>query len=106
VENLNTHDPGSFYHTFNPKKAKALLDRFEFVYTPKHGSWLNMAEIELRVLSTQCLNRRLETITEVRSEVAAWEKERNNKNSKINWRFTTEKARIKLLHLYPSIDNI
>ena len=80
------------------------MDRLEFVYTPKHGSWLNMAEIELRVLTTQCLNRRIDTIAEVKSEVAAWEKERNNKNSEITWRFTTEKARIKLLCLYPSID--
>ncbi len=104
MDNLNTHEPGSLYHAFNPKKAKALLDRFEFVYTPKHGSWLNMAEIELRVLSTQCLNRRIDTITEVRLQVAAWEKERNNSNSEINWRLTTEKARIKLLHLYPTIE--
>ena len=104
MDNLNTHEPGSLYHAFNPKKAKTLLDRFEFVYTPKHGSWLNMAEIELRVLSTQCLNRRIDTITEVRAQVAAWEQERNNKNSMIRWRFTTEKARIKLLHLYPSND--
>ena len=104
MDNLNTHEPGSLYHAFKPKKAKALLDRFEFVYTPKHGSWLNMAEIELRVLSNQCLNRRIDTITEVRSQVAAWEEKLNNKKSTINWRFTTEKARIKLLRLYPSID--
>jgi len=80
MDNLNTHEPGSFYHAFKPKKAKALLDRFEFVYTPKHGSWLNIAEIELRVLSTQCLNRCIDTMTEVRSQVAAWEKERNNRD--------------------------
>ena len=104
MDNLNTHEPGSLYHAFNPKKAKALLDRFEFIYTPKHGSWLNMAEIELRVLSNQCLNRRIDTISEVRSQVAAWEQARNNKKSTIKWRFTAEKARIKLLHLYPSID--
>jgi transposase len=104
MDNLNTHEPGSVYETFRPKKAKALLDRFEFVYTPKHGSWLNMAEIELRVLSNQCLNRRIDTVTEVRRQVHAWEQERNNKDSTINWRFTTEKARIKLIHLYPSID--
>jgi hypothetical protein len=104
MDNLYTHKPGSLYHAFNHKKAKALLDRFEFVYTSKHGGWLNMAEIALRVLSGQCLNRRIDTITEVRSEVAAWEKERNNINSTINWQFTTEKARIKLLHRYPSID--
>lgn len=104
MDNLNTHEPGSLYHAFNPQKAKELLDRFEFVYTPKHGRWLNMAEIELRVLTTQCLNRRIDTITEVMSEVAAWEKERNNINSKINWRFTAKNARIKLLHLYPTIE--
>ena len=104
MDNLNTHEPCSLYHAFNPEKAKALLDRFEFVYTPKHGSWLNMAEIELRVLSTQCLNRRIDTITEVRTQVTAWEEERNNKKATINWRFTTDKARIKLLHLYPSIE--
>lgn len=89
MDNLNTDEPGSLYHAFNPKKAKALLVRFEYFYTPKHGSWLNMAEIELRVLSNQCLNRRIDSITEVRSQVAACEQERNNKNSKINWRFTT-----------------
>jgi hypothetical protein len=66
MDNLNTHEPGSLYHAFNPNKAKELLDRFEFVYTPQHGSWLNMAEIELRVLTTQCLDRRIDTITEVR----------------------------------------
>ena len=104
MDNLNTHQPGSLYQAFKPQEAKALLDRFEFVYTPKHGSWLNMAEIELRVLSGQCLNRRIDTIAEVRSEVMAWEKERNNLNAIINWRFTTDKARIKLKHLYPSVD--
>lgn len=102
MDNLNTHKPGSLYETFKPKKARALLERFEFVYTPKHGSWLNMAEIELRVLSGQCLNRRIDTITEVRRHVVAWETERNNKEAVINWRFTTEDARIKLKRLYPS----
>jgi hypothetical protein len=103
MDNLNTHKPGSLYETFNPREAKALLDRFEFVYTPKHGSWLNMAEIELRVLSNQCLNRRIESIMEVRRQVGAWEKERNNKEAVINWRFTTDDARIKLKRLYPSV---
>ena len=105
MDNLNTHEAGSLYETFKPVKAKALLDRFAFVYTPKHGSWLNMAEIELRVLSTQCLNRRLDSMREVRRHVTAWEAERNNKDATINWRFTTEKARIKLLRLYPTIDD-
>lgn len=103
MDNLNTHKPGSLYETFKPKKAKALLDRFEFVHTPKHGSWLNMAEIELRVLSNQCLNRRIGTLTEVRRQVSAWEKDRNNNESTINWRFTTDDARIKLKRLYPSV---
>ena len=103
MDNLNTHKPGSLYEAFKPKKAKALLDRFEFIHTPKHGSWLNMAEIELRVLSTQCLNRRIDTMTEVRRQVSAWEKERNNKKAVINWRFTTDDARIKLKRLYPSV---
>lgn len=103
MDNLNTHAPGSLYETYAPEIAKALLDRFDFVYTPKHGSWLNMAEIELRVLSGQCLNRRIEQIAEVRREVAAWERERNNKKATINWQFTTADSRIKLKHLYPSI---
>jgi hypothetical protein len=77
-------------------KAKTVLDRFEFVYTPKHGSWLNMAEIELNVLTGQCLNRRIDDIAVVRKEVLAWQNFRNNKNAKVNWQFTTEDARIKL----------
>ena len=82
-----------------------LRDRFEFVYTPKHGSWLNMAEIELNVLTGQCLNRRIDDIEVVRKEVKAWQESRNNKIAKINWQFTTEDARIKLSRLYPSIDD-
>lgn len=103
MDNLNTHVPGSLYETYLPEKAKALLDRFDFVYTPKHGSWLNMAEIELRVLSGQCLNRRIEKITDVKREVSAWQRERNNKEATINWRFTTDDSRIRLKQLYPSI---
>jgi transposase len=103
MDNLNTHKPGSLYETFEPKKARALLDRFEFVYTPKHGSWLNMAEIELRVLMGQCLDRRIDSITEVRRQAIAWQKERNNREAVINWRFTTDDARIKLKRLYPSL---
>jgi len=102
MDNLNTHEPGSLYESFPPVKAKALWDRFEFVYTPKHGSWLNMAEIELNVLTGQCLNRRIENIEEVRKEASAWQEHRNNKNAKVNWHFTTENARIKLLRLYPT----
>ena len=82
-----------------------LRDRFEFVYTPKHGSWLNVAEIELNVLTGQCLNRRIDDIEVVRKEVKAWQESRNNKIAKINWQFTTEDARIKLSRLYPSIDD-
>jgi len=77
-------------HQFSPEKAKALRDKFEFVYTPKHGSWLNMAEIELNVLTGQCLNRRIDDIEVVRREVKAWQDSRNNKKSKVNWQFTTE----------------
>ena len=101
MDNLNTHTPGSFYETFPPEKAKLLLDKFEFVYTPKHGSWLNMAEIELNVLTGQCLNRRIDNIEEVGNEAEAWQKFRNNKNAKVNWQFTAKDARIKLLRLYP-----
>jgi hypothetical protein len=102
MDNLNTHEPGSLYESFPPAKAKALWDRFEFVYTPKHGSWLNMAEIELNVLTGQCLNRRIDNIEEVRKEASAWQEHRNNKNAKVNWHFTTDNARIKLLRLYPT----
>ncbi len=104
IDNLNTHDPGSFYEAFPPDKAKAVWDRFEFVYTPKHGSWLNMAEIELNVLTGQCLKRRMDDIEFVRKEVLAWENNRNNKNAKVNWRFTTQDARIKLARLYPTLE--
>ena len=105
MDNLNTHSPGALYETFTPEKAKALWNRFEFVYTPKHGSWLNMAEIELNVLTGQCLNRRIDKIEIVRKEVRAWQKSRNNKNAKVNWQFTTDDARIKLTRLYPTFDS-
>lgn len=105
MDNLNTHVPGSLYETFPPAKAKALWDRFEFVYTPKHGSWLNMAEIELNVLTGQCLKRRMDNIEFVRKEVLAWQNYRNNKNSKVNWQFTTDDARIKLSRLYQTLED-
>ncbi len=105
MDNLNTHNPGSLYETFEPDQAKAIWDRFEFVYTPKHGSWLNMAEIELNVLTGQCLNRRIDDIAMVRHEVLAWQEFRNNKNAKVNWQFTTEDARIKLSRLYPTLES-
>lgn len=104
MDNLSTHKPGSLYEAFPPCKAKALWDRFEFVYTPKHGSWLNMAEIELNVLTGQCLNRRIDDIDVVRREVRAWQEHRNNKNAKVNWQFVTEDARIKLSRLYPTLE--
>ena len=105
MDNFSTHTPGSLYETFSPEKARSLWERFEFVYTPKHGSWLNMAEIELNVLTGQCLNRRIDDIAVVRKEVQAWQEFRNNKNAKVNWQFTTEDARIKLSRLYPTLEN-
>lgn len=102
MDNFKTHTASAFYETFEPAEAKRIWDRFEFVYTPKHGSWLNMAEIELHVLNGQCLNRHISTIEKVKEEVEAWQMNRNNKNSKINWQFTTKDARIKLKKLYPS----
>jgi len=104
MDNYGTHTLGAFYKVFQPEEAKRLIDRFEFVFTPKHGSWLNMAEIELHVLSGQCLNRHISTIEKMKEEVKAWQESRNNKNAKINWQFTTKDARIKLKKLYPSLD--
>lgn len=105
MDNLETHKPGSFYETFPPEIAKKIWDRFEFVFTPKHGSWLNMAEIELNVLMGQCLNRRIDNIDKVRAESQAWETARNNKEAKINWQFETDDARIKLKRLYPTFNS-
>ena len=105
MDNLNTHTPGSFYETFPPEVAKALWDRFELIYTPKHGSWLNIAEIELSVLSAQCLNRRIAHIESARSEVKAWEKARNSKITRVNWQFTRDDARVRLARLYPTFDS-
>jgi hypothetical protein len=104
MDNLNTHKPSALYEAFEPKEAKRVWDRFEFIYTPKHGSWLNMAEIELHVLMGQCLNRRIDNLNTMKEEVQAWENHRNNKNAKINWQFTTQDARVKLKKLYPSIN--
>jgi hypothetical protein len=103
MDNLSTHTAGSFYEAFPPKEARRLCERFEFVYTPKHGSWLNMAEIELNVLSGQCLKRHIGDINFLKKEIMTWREKRNNKNSKINWQFTMKDARIKLRKLYPSI---
>jgi hypothetical protein len=103
LDNLNTHKPASFYEAFEPEEARRLARRFEFHYTPKHGSWLDMAEIELSVLNRQCLDRRIPTQDLLASEVMAWENERNAQVVKVLWRFTTADARIKLKHLYPKI---
>ncbi len=102
-DNLNTHKPASLYEAFPAEEARRLVERFEWHYTPKHGSWLNMAEIELSVLSTQCLDRRIPDKALLTEEVAAWEAERNNKRAKADWQFTTADARVKLKRLYPSI---
>ena len=103
MDNLNTHKPASLYEAFEPEEARRILNRLEIHYTPKHGSWLNMAEIELGVLSRQCLNRRIPSKQILTCEAAAWEKHRNNDMCTINWRFTTADARIKLKKLYPTI---
>ena len=102
MDNLNTHTRGAFYESLKPKEAKKLLDRFDFVFTPKHGSWLNMAEIELRVMTGQCLKSHLESKFKIEKEVKAWENNRNALTIKIDWQFTTKDARIKLKRLYPS----
>lgn len=104
MDNLNTHGTGALYEVFSPDEAKRLCDRFEFVYTPKHASWLNMAEIELNVLQSQCLSRKIDNIETVKKEVKAWYGVRNNMNAKINWQFKTKDARIKLKRLYPSFE--
>lgn len=104
MDNFKTHSPSSLYETFAPEEAKRIWDRFEFVFTPRHGSWLNMAEIELHVLNGQCLNRHIATMDKVKSEVEAWQDSRNNREAKINWQFTKEDARVKLRRLYPTIE--
>lgn len=101
MDNLNTHTIASLYAAFPPSTARALAKRLEIHYTPKHGSWLNIAEIELSVLKGQALNRRIAHIDEMRAEVNAWENDRNNRLAKVNWQFTTDQARIKLHRLYP-----
>jgi hypothetical protein len=104
MDNLNTHSPISFYETFPPEEARRLCDRFEFHYTPVHGSWLNMAEIEFSVLARQCLNRRIPNTDFLKSEVHAWSMYRNENSEMIKWRFTNPDARIKLKFLYPQFD--
>jgi DDE superfamily endonuclease len=103
-DNLNTHDGASLYEAFPPEEARRILDRIEFHYTPKHGSWLNMAETEISIMGRQCLDRRLESQVRMAEEVAAWEKERNTRKVHIHWAFTIAAARQKLRKLYPSIE--
>lgn len=103
-DNLNTHDPAALYEVFAPTEAKRILDRLEFHYTPKHGSWLNMAEIEFSVLSRQCLHPRIPDKPALERKVGAWQAERNQAQATVHWRFTASDARIKLKRLYPSIE--
>ncbi len=105
ADNLNTHSPASLYKAFEPTEAQRILSRLEFCHTPKHGSWLNMAEIELSILSRQCLDRRLPDMDVLKREVAVWQDNRNHEETWIDWRFTTADARVKLKRLYPSINN-
>ena len=101
MDNLNMHKPASLYKVFPPEEARRIIKKLEIHYTPKHGSWLNIAEIELNVMTRQCLSRRIASIDVLRSELSAWTNERNNGKSKVNWQFTTKDARIKLVSLYP-----
>ncbi len=105
VDNLNTHTPASLYRIFPPDEARRITRKLEFHYTPKQGSWLNMAECELAVLAGQCLNRRISTIDTLREEIAAWEGPRNQRQTKIHWQFSNEVARVKLKRLYPSVES-
>ena len=102
-DNLNTHKPASLHEAFEPAEARRIIQRFEWHYTPKHGSWLNLAESELAVLSKQCLDRRIETATKLETEVNAWRTHRNACNAKANWHFSTDNARVKLKNPYPAI---
>jgi len=103
MDNLNTHNAGSLYQAFSPEEAKRLANRLEIHYTPKHGSWLDIAEIELSVLKRQCLAGRIDCIEKMRNKVSAWNIDRNNRQAKVDWQFTTKNARIKLKRLYPKL---
>ena len=103
LDNLNTHCLASLYEVFEPGEARRLAERLEIHYTPKHGSWLNMAEIELSALNGQCLDRRIPDLVTMQRHIGAWENDRNNRQSKIHWHFFTDNARIKLKHLYPKL---
>lgn len=102
LDNLNTHTPAALYQTFPPEEALRILSKLEFHYTPKHGSWLNMVELEFSVLSRQCLERRIPSITKLRQEIEAWEQERNQNRATVNWRFSTADARTRFERLYPT----
>lgn len=104
VDNLNTHTPAALYETFAPDEARRITRKLEFHYTPKHGSWLNMAECEFAVLDTQCLDRRIPNIGTLKREIDAWQTKRNQDKTKINWQFGTDSARVKLKRLYPSLE--
>ena len=104
MDNLNTHKVASLYKKYRPEEAFRLRKRLEIHYTPKHGSWLDIAEIELNVMTKQCLSRRIESIDKLKSELSAWEAERNANQAKVNWQFTNDKARIKLVSLYPKLE--
>lgn len=103
MDNLNTHKPSSLYKKYKPEEARRIIRKLEIHYTPKHGSWLDIAEIELNIMTRQCLNRRIDSIEKLTSELAAWEKERNENHSKVNWHFRTKDARLKLISLYPEL---
>ena len=105
MDNPNTHELSSLYEAFDPERARRIAERFEVHHTPKHGSWLNVAEIELSVLTRQCLDRRIESMAELRTELVPWVEERNDRGIGVNWRFTTANARIKLRRLYPTTRN-
>jgi hypothetical protein len=105
MDNLNTHTPASLYQAFEPAEAKRIWDRLELHYTPKHGSWLNIAECEFSVLSRQCTNRRIPEQQLLQTEIEAWQQERNHNAGPVKWQFTTADARIRLAHLYPKIDD-
>jgi hypothetical protein len=105
LDNLNTHKLASLYEAFEPEQARRIAERFEVHHTPKHGSWLNVAEIELAVLTRQCLDRRIESTDELWQELEAWEDERNERQIGVDWRFNTDDARIKLKRLYPAAQN-
>jgi hypothetical protein len=103
MDNLNVHSAASLYEAFEPETARRLIKRLEIHHTPKHGSWLNVAEIELKALSVQCISRRIANLATLRRVVTAWEHERNRRTVAVDWHFTTPDARIKLKHLYPEI---